>query len=255
MYRLFFALTLALTVAGCNQGNTAPERPQQTQQSSKAAPPVDTSQAGAIRGVVNFTGAAPQPVKIDMGLDPACNMTGPNYSEQVVAHDGKLANVYVYVKSGLTPHSYPAPTQPVTITQKGCKYVPHVAAARTGQTIRITNDDPAMHNIHPAPNAPGNHEWNVSQMPKGAPIERTFDAPEVLMPVKCNQHPWMKMYLSINATPYFAVSGQDGSFNIPNLPAGDYVLAAVHEKYGEKDVNVHVAPKQTASADFTYSAQ
>lgn len=206
--------------------------------------------------MVKFSGSAPKAVKIDMGLDPACNMSPePNYSEQVAANRGKLANVYVYIKSGLAAHSYPAPAMPATVTQKGCRYVPHVLAARTGQTIRIVNDDPAMHNIHPAPNAPGNHEWNVSQPPKGEPIERSFNAPEVMMPVKCNQHPWMKMYLNLDDNPYFAVTGGDGGFSIANVPPGDYVVAAVQEKLGEKDINVHVAPKQTQDVAFEYKGQ
>ena len=182
-------------------------------------------------------------------------MAPPNYSEQLVTQDGKLANVYVYVKSGLAPRAYPKPTEPVVITQKGCRYLPHIAAARTGQTIRVLNEDPAMHNIHPAPQSSGNHEWNVSQMPKGEPIERSFEAPEVMMPVKCNQHPWMKMYLNVNDTPYFAVTSQDGRFDITNLPPGDYVLAAVHEKLGEQDMPVHVNPKQDTSANFTFPAK
>jgi hypothetical protein len=245
-------LSLSVIFAGCNQNA---KKPGSAESANNSGAPVDLANAGNISGVVSFSGAAPQPVKIDMGLDPACNMGDANYSEQVVVNDGKLANVYVYVKSGLTPHFDPVPSEPVTITQKGCRYIPHVVAARTRQNIRILNDDPAMHNIHPAPTAAGNHEWNVSQMPKGDPIERRFDAPELMMPVKCNQHPWMKMYLNIADNPYYAVSGTDGKFEIPNLPPGDYVLAAVHEKYGEKDMNVHVDPKQTKSVEFSYQAQ
>ncbi len=176
-----------------------------------------------------------------MGLDPACNMSAQqNHSEQVLVDQGKLANVFVYVKSGLAAHRYPAPSQPVTITQRGCRYIPHLAVALAGQTIRLVNDDPAMHNIHPSPTASGNREWNISQMPKGVPIERSFATPEVMMPIKCNQHPWMKMYLNIASSPYFAVTGENGMFVIPDLPPGDYVLAAVHEKYGEKDISVHL---------------
>ncbi len=204
-------LAAALALGGCSQHTSAPAAP------AEKATPVDLSHAGSIEGVVHLTGTPPTPAVIDMGLDPACNLQAtadPNRSEQVVAHDGKLANVYVYIKSGLAAHTYPAPTAPVTITQKGCRYIPHVAAARTGQTIRVLNADMAMHNIHPAPAAAGNREWNISQLPGGAPIERTFAAPEVMMPVKCNQHPWMKMYLNIANNPYFAISAEDGSFRI-----------------------------------------
>jgi plastocyanin len=252
--RTHIALLLAAFVlAGCNQHANAPAS---SESSKAAAPPVDQATAGTITGVVHFLGTPPQPVKIDMGLDPACNMAAdPNYSEQVVAKDGKLANVYVYIKSGLTPHSYPQPAEPVTITQKGCRYEPHVAGARTGETIRVINADPAMHNIHPAPKVAGNHEWNLSQMPKGDPIERRFDAPEVMMPVKCNQHPWMKMYLNLADNPYYAVTDTNGTFQIANLPPGDYTLAAVHEKYGEKDITIHITPNQTQQVSFDFNSQ
>jgi len=246
--KLLVAPCLLLALTACNQRTSAPAKTA----SSSSAPAVDAASAGNVSGVVRYAGAVPAHVKIDMGLDPACNMAEANYSEQVVANDGKLANVYIYVKSGLAPHSYPKPSDPAVITQKGCRYLPHVLAARTGQTLRVLNDDPAMHNIHPAPKASGNHEWNVSQMPKGEPIERTFDSPEVMMPVKCNQHPWMKMYLNVNDSPFFSVSSTDGAFTIAGLPAGDYVLAAVHEKFGEKDIPIHVNEKQTAHAEFTF---
>lgn len=246
------AFCLAALLSGCNQRTSPPKN------GNGHAPPVDAATAGSVRGTVTLTGTPPKPVQIDMGLDPACNLqsaTNPNLSEQVVASDGKLANVYVYIKTGLAPHSYPAPAEPLTIDQKGCRYIPHVAAARAGQLIRIVNDDMAMHNIHPAPTVSGNHEWNLSQLPGGAPIEKSFASPEVMMPVKCNQHPWMKMYLNIADNPYFAVTGKDGSFSLPDLPPGDYVLAAVQEKYGEHDQKITVAPNKPTQVSFDFTAQ
>lgn len=252
---VLFLCCILFVLVGCSQHTTPP--PSSGNNAKSAPPVVDPAQAATITGVVTFSGTPPAPVKIDMGLDPACTVASktPNMSEQVVVNNGKLANVYVYLKSGLGEHSYPPPSEPVTITQRGCRYIPHVAAVLTGQTVKIVNDDPAMHNIHGAPTLPGNHEWNISQMPKGDPILRTFDAPEVMIPVKCNQHPWMKMYLSIADNPFFAVTPEDGSFTLKDLPPGDYTIAAVHEKYGEKDVQVHVGPKETKQISFGYSAQ
>src|SRR5439155_736423 len=88
--------------------------------------------------------------------------------------------------------------------------------------------DPATHNIHPTPK--DNREWNESQPPNAAPIQKSFAREEIMLPVKCNQHPWMKMYISVVKSPFHAVTGTDGKYEIKGLPPGDYTLAFVHEK-------------------------
>ena len=71
------------------------------------------------------------------------------------------------------------------------------------------------------------------------------------MPVRCNNHPWMNAYLNISPTPYFAVTGADGSFTL-NLPPGTYTVAAVHEKLGEQDLQITVPAKGAAKANFNF---
>jgi hypothetical protein len=89
-------------------------------------------------------------------------------------------------------------------------------------------------------------------MPRGTPLEKTFDTPELMVPIKCNQHPWMKMYLSVSSHPYFAVTGADGKFQITGLPPGEYTIAALHEKLGEQTMKVTVST-QPATADFSFA--
>src|SRR5437870_12485025 len=100
-----------------------------------------------------------------------------------------------------------------------------------GQTIEIKNSDPTTHNIHPTPK--DNREWNESQPPNAAPLEKSFARAEIMLPVKCNQHPWMKMYMSVVKSPFFAVTGADGKYEIKGLPPGDCPLGFVQEKPGE----------------------
>jgi hypothetical protein len=109
-----------------------------------------------------------------------------------------------------------------------------------------------MHNIHPSPQAAGNTEWNVSQMAKGPPVEKTFHDPEVMMPVKCNQHPWMKAYINVAANPFYAITKPDGTFEITGLPPGDYTIAALHEKLGERTQKIAVGPKDNQQVNLAF---
>jgi hypothetical protein len=121
-----------------------------------------------------------------------------------------------------------------------------------GQTVQIKNDDPTTHNIHPTPK--DNREWNESQPPQAAPIEKNFAREEIMLPVKCNQHPWMKMYVNVVKSPFYAVTDKDGKYEIKGLPPGDYTIAFVHEKLGEQTQKVTVAPKESKTADQSFKA-
>jgi uncharacterized protein (DUF2141 family) len=72
--------------------------------------------------------------------------------------------------------------------------------------------------------------------------------------VKCNQHPWMKMYVSVVKTPFYAVTDKSGKYEIKGLPPGDYTIAFVHEKLGEQDQKVTVGPKDTKTVDASFKA-
>jgi plastocyanin len=213
-----------------------------------AAAPVDPNTAASITGTVSFEGTPPNRRLIDMSNDAGCK--GNAASEQVVVNDGHLANVLVYVKRGLGGGTYDPPKQSVSIKQEGCRYVPHMAAVMVGQSVQFEDADQTLHNIHPMPKS--NREWNQSQMPNSQPLAKTFSQPELMIPIKCNQHPWMFMYLSVLGNPYFAVTGKDGSFTLPNLPPGTYTIAAVQEKYGEKTQAITVGAKDNKKLNFTY---
>ena len=89
----------------------------------------------------------------------------------------------------------------------------------------------------------------------GAPQTEIFAAPETMIPVRCNNHPWMQAFLNVAPNPYFAVTGPDGSFTITGLPPGTYTLAAVHEKLGEQDIQITVPAKSTTHASFTFAVK
>jgi plastocyanin len=246
-YCSFLLILLGLSLSiGCNQSATV-TAPPDSHFATKSTP-IDPATAATITGTISFDGAAPKAKPIDMSNDPGCK--GQAASEQVVVDDGHLANVLVYVKDGLGNRSFDPPQKSVTIKQEGCRYVPHVVAVMTGQPVKFEDDDQTLHNIHPMPKQ--NREWNQSQMPNSQPLDKAFSTPELMIPIKCNQHPWMRMYLSVIGNPFFAVSGKDGKFSLQGLPPGTYTIAAVHEKYGEKTQTITVGAKEDKSVSFRY---
>lgn len=249
---LVACLSMFLILAGCGKKEQPAAEQKTAEQPAEQAAPIDPATAATITGAVSFEGTPPKPVKLDMSQDPACAGKGTNMSETAVVDNGKLANVFVYVKDGLGNRTFPPPTEPATLDQDGCRYHPHVLGVMAGQTVKILNSDNTTHNIHPTPR--DNREWNESQPPKGAPIEKSFGRQEVLIPVKCNQHPWMKMYIGVVKHPFFAVTAKDGKFELKGLPPGTYKIAAVHEKFGEQEMDVTVGPKESKSADFSFKA-
>jgi plastocyanin len=239
-----------ILLAGCGKKESAEEQPAANPATPAAAPatPIDPATAASISGTVKFEGEAPKAAKIDMSQDPACK--GMNMAENEVVSGGHLANVFVYVKEGLGNRTFDTPKEAITLDQSGCKYHPHVLGVIVGQTIKIVNSDPTTHNIHPQPK--DNREWNESQPPQSAPLEKTFAREEIMLPVKCNQHPWMKMFVNVVKSPFYAVTGPDGKFEIKGLPPGDYTIAFVQEKLPEQDVKVTLAAKDSKTVDATF---
>ena len=208
-----------------------------------------TGNEGNVTGTIAFAGAAPAPRKLDTSNDAAC---GEALTNDVLVANGKLQNVFVYVKSGLPEANFEVPATEVELDQKGCLYVPRVLGIQVGQPLKVVNSDQTNHNVHPVPKV--NREWNESQLKGQAPIIKKFAKAETQIPVKCNMHSWMLAHISVLSHPFFAVSGADGSFTIKGLPPGDYELEAWHEKFGAKTLKVKVTEKADAKADFSYDA-
>ncbi|HTG35724.1 MAG TPA: carboxypeptidase regulatory-like domain-containing protein [Thermoanaerobaculia bacterium] len=206
---------------------------------------------GGIRGTVTYAGPdTDQP--ISMQGDPACAGLYPEPvdSEEIILKDGKLANVFVYVKSGLEGKSFPVPAEKRHLDQRGCLFGPHVLGVQVGQTVELANSDMTLHTVHALPAS--NAESNDPQPQGTPPIDRRFDKPEVMVPLRCDIHPWMVAYVGVVPHPYYAVSGEDGAFSIAKLPPGKYTLEAWHEKLGTQTRQVTVAPGRAATVDFDF---
>jgi len=217
---------------------------------------VDPSTAGILQGKIRFTGKRPARKPIDMSEEPACVEAhhGKAYDESLVVNaNGTLANVFVYIKGGLEGKTFEVPITPVVIDQQGCWFHPRVLGIQAGQLLSVVNSDPVTHNIHPM--AEINREWNHSQGQGDPPLARKFLKPEIMIKVKCNIHRWMHAFIGVVDNPYFAVTGADGSFEIRNLPPGDYVLGVWHETLGTQEQKITVRPQGTTAASFTFKGE
>ena len=245
----------SLILGGCGG-----DKPAETAKTEATAPSggtatPDEANGATVTGKVAFAGEKPKLATLDMSANPACDRAhkgSPQKSEEVVLNEnGTLKYAFVWVKSGLpTDKQWAVRTDQVSLDQHGCMYQPHVIGLMTGQNLEIKNSDPTNHNIHPQPQV--NPDWNESQSPGQAAMNKSFARQEVMIPVKCNVHPWMRSYIGVVGHPFFAVTGDDGTFTIKGLPPGTYVIQTWHEKYGPMEQTVTVGAKESKTVDFSY---
>ncbi len=186
--------------------------------------------AADITGKVTLSGTPPAEKTINMASDPKCAalhskpVTTRHY---VVGKEGGLANVFVYLKSGVEGKHTP-PAEAGLLDQKGCEYLPYVSGLMVDQKLKIRNSDPTLHNVHMT--SKNNKEFNFAQPLKDQENEKAFSNPEVMVRFKCDVHNWMFAYIGVLPHPFYAVTDADGNFTIKNVPSGKYTIEAYHVK-------------------------
>jgi len=239
-------LPLAVLV-GAALGAPAPARAQ----APRPPPAPPAAATGSIKGTVIFEGEAPDRKPLLRDTDPYCQQT-PKLSEDVIVTKGKLRDVLVRIKNG-TGGKHAAPAQPAVLDQKECMYRPRVIGLVAGQKLVARNSDGTFHNVHAMLN--GKLLWNKPQAARAADLSLEAAAqPGDVIEIVCDVHPWMRAYAVVQDHPYFAVTGDDGAFELTGLLPGTYTLEAWHPKLGAQSMTVKIGagPKGNVTARLTY---
>ena len=245
----------SLPPATTDQTNSDNQKPKSTTGVSvQTAVAVPEPVAGFIASRVFLRGVPPpeQVIPLDR-LDPSC---GNLHSEPittrrfVVSDEGALADVFIYIKAGAGISL--SRNEPAVLNQVGCEFQPYIFGLQTGQPLHIRNSDPVLHNVHTTPTVGGNIESNQAQLPKGPALTKSFEVAELFITFRCDVHPWMFAYACVVEHPWFTVTDKEGVFQIPNLPAGRYTLAAVHRKAGELTREVVIGDGVAEPITFTF---
>jgi hypothetical protein len=169
----------------------------------------------------------------------------------VIVTNGRLANVVVAIRKVPAGVEVPSPpTEPLLLDQVGCMYVPHVSAVQAGRPVLARNSDALSHNVHVY--ATVNPDSNDTVAAGGAPVKLDFQRAEAIKLV-CDLHSWMSAHVYVVDHPWFAVTGEDGTWTIDDLPPGEYVLEAWHERLKKiKSGSFSVGPGGEVNVEFTY---
>lgn len=242
-------------LAGCQKQTPGTSSTNTVAGATNAASAISGAGGSLISGRVIFNGTLPEPRTL--ALDALCGKLVSNpvtESDYIVGESNGLEEVFVYLKDlpqgrGTTP----AGETPV-LDQQGCIYTPRVIGVVVNQKFRIRNSDPLLHNVHAKPK--DNKEFNFAQPIQGQINDKTFAQPEVLVPIRCDVHPWMKAYVGVVAHQFFAITGPGGKFRLPaGVPPGKYTLETVHFKGGTASQEVTIAEGEHKQVELTITPQ
>ena len=216
--------------------------------------------AGAIQGMVTFSGPPPAPRKLPVTIDQYGGGDAKDADDLLLSSKLGIRNVVAWIENppaeSASPGTAAAASRPsgqsaaVEMDQKGCVFAPRVVLVPVGGTVNFLNSDRLLHNLHGRPKA--NAPFNRTQS-KGRTIPLTFAQPEIFA-VDCDLHSWMKAWVVVAEHPFYAVSDAEGRFTLDGVPPGRYKVRLWHEALGAVTRDVEVPSSGRADLAVQMSA-
>jgi hypothetical protein len=204
------------------------------------------SNGGNVKGKITYNGKPPAPKKITITKDPKICGTTRDDDSFVIAKDGGVKNVVVYLSDIKSGKKVSADMKPV-LDQKGCHYEPHVQVVPVHATLQVKSSDPLLHNVHSFLN--GSTVINFAMPPQpGLVLTKKLDKPGGQQ-LKCDVHSFMTGGIFVADNPYYALTGDDGSYEIKDVPAGTYAVVTWHQAAGPLSGSVTVPAGGSATFD------
>ncbi len=156
-----------------------------------------------------------------------------------------IRSVVVYV-TGTKPETPPEP-KVARIVQRGEQFHPPVTVITAGSTVEFPNEDPFFHNVFSLSRA---GTFDLGRYRSGTSRSRRFTTPGIIK-VFCDIHSHMNALIVVFDHPWFTIPEDNGTFTIPDVPAGERKIVAWHERIGEQQETVRVASGASTSVPFT----
>ncbi len=199
------------------------------------------SNGGRVEGKVTFQGNVPTKKIIPTKDKEVC---GGVRDEQpiIVGADKGVQDAVVYLKGVTKGKAWGKADKTPVLDQEKCKFSPTVQVIRPGK-IDIKNSDPVLHNTHGFYGK--RTAFNLALPDKGVTIPTDLSKPGEVR-VECDAHGWMLAHIYVAETPYYMLTGKDGSFSIGDVPPGNYTLVATQSYTGEVEMPVTVKGGEAA---------
>ncbi len=209
---------------------------------------------GSIKGTINYSGKAPAPKLLTVDKDKQVCDSHPKYSEELLVNgkNGGIKNVVVAIKNISSGKDWDLPEAGLAMEQKGCWFYPHVLIVPAGVTFYVTNNDGILHNIHT--HSTKNKIVNKAQPKFVKKLRMKFDLAENIS-ISCDVHSWMKGWVAVADHPYYAVTDENGSFDISQVPPGTYSIELWHETLGSQTKEITVAAGADAKVDAVFGSK
>lgn len=196
---------------------------------------------GTIEGKVVYRGEVPIRKIIPTKDREVCG--GPRDEPQVrVGPDMGVQDAVVYLKGVAKGKAWGKPESIPVLDQEKCIFKPAVQVIRTGKIV-IANSDPVLHNTGAFYGKRA--AFNLALPDKGMKVTSELPRPG-LVRVECDAHGWMLAHIHVADSPYYALTGIDGSFRIADVPPGNYTLAVWQRWAGDTEMSVAVKGGETA---------